>query len=247
MSFLAPDFFGNPVTGNFWGAIQYQEATGYFSAIALILALTVIFSRKKDWKKVLFSSLFALSLILAFDNPISRLIYQFGLPLLSTGYASRWLIVTAFSGAFLAAMALEELNRKKIALFLLFGVGILVVVGFLVWAAIIPLKFALIPVAIRNLILPLVFMEAALFIVLFIKNRAWATWLLLALIVIDLGRDRAHRLVAPEGQEQLHIRVLVERELLRVEHRFAVHPQGWNPVGVFAVQSVGKIQKLFEL
>ena len=188
ISFLAPDFFGNPVTGNFWGAIQYQEATGYFSAIALILALTVIFSRKKDWKKILFSSLFALSLILAFDNPISRLIYQFGLPLLSTGYASRWLIVTAFSGAFLSAMALEELNRKKIALFLLFGVGTLVVVGFLIWAAIIPLKFALIPVAIRNLILPLVFMEAALFIVLFIKNRAWATWLLLALIVIDLGR-----------------------------------------------------------
>jgi len=188
ITFLAPDFFGNPVTGNFWGAIQYQEATGYFSVVAFVLALAALFSRKKDWRTRLFSVLFVVSLVLAFDNPLSRLIYQFGLPLLSTGYASRWLIVTAFSGAFLAVKAFEELDSKKIALFLSASLLVLLTVGALVWSAVIPLNFAFIPVVIRNLILPLVFIEAALFIVLFIKNRVWATWLLLALIAIDLGR-----------------------------------------------------------
>jgi hypothetical protein len=188
ITFLAPDFFGNPVTGNFWGAIQYQEATGYFSVVALALALVAFFSKRKDWRINLFSALFAISLILAFDNPVSRLIYQFKVPLLSTGYASRWFLVTAFSGAFLSAVALERFERKKILVYLLAAVGALTLAGTLVWGAIIPVKFAYIPVALRNLILPLILADMGILILLITKNEKWAKWLLLGLVAFDLGR-----------------------------------------------------------
>ena len=188
ITLFAPDFFGNPVTGNFWGFLQYQEATGYFSGTALILALTTFFSKKRDWRINLFSALFAISLVLAFDNSLSRLIYQANLPLLSTGYASRWLLMTAFSGAILSAIALDRLNRKKLILFLLIATGALTAIYFLLWAAIIPLKIELLPVALRNLVLPLVLLESSLFISLLVRNKVLAAWLLLGLVAFDLGR-----------------------------------------------------------
>lgn len=188
ISLMAPDFFGNPVTGNYWGAIQYQEATGYFSAIALGLATAAIFIKKKDWRLNLFAGLFISSIILAFDNPISRLIYQLKLPLLSTGYASRWLVITAFSGAFLSAFALERINLKKLGLTFLGFLGVLVIVFGLIWKDLIPISAIHAQVVQRNLILPIALLVAGTLVAFFIKNRKWASWLLLILVAFDLGR-----------------------------------------------------------
>ncbi|MCX6705476.1 MAG: YfhO family protein [Candidatus Woesebacteria bacterium] len=188
LSFLAPDFFGNPATGNYWGAIQYQEATGYFSAIALALAILGIFFKKRSWRLNLFSALFIGSIVLAFNNPISRLIYQLKIPLLSTGYASRWLIITAFSGAFLAATAIERLNRKNLALILSLMLGILVLIYGVIWKAVIPTDPTLIPIITRNLLLPIALLFAGITVCIIIKNKNWAKWLLLALVAFDLGR-----------------------------------------------------------
>ena len=188
ISFLAPDFFGNPVTGNYWGVIQYQEVTGYFSVIAFALVTLGIFSKKRDWRINLFSALFIGSIVLAFNNPISRLIYQLKVPLLSTGYASRWLIITAFSGAFLSAITIEKLNQKKLIFILGVLLGILALVYGLVWKAIIPIKPDLIPVASRNLLLPIALLVAGIYICIFIRNKNWAKLLLLILVTFDLGR-----------------------------------------------------------
>jgi hypothetical protein len=188
ISFLAPDFFGNPATGNYWGVMQYQEATGYFSAIALALALVAFFSRKRDWRINLFSALFAGSLVLAFNNPIGRLIYQLKVPLLATGYASRWFLVTAFSGAFLAAVAFEKFERKAILASLLASFGVLAIAVALIWGGIIPVKFDYIPVALRNLVLPLCLLAGGIFVSIVVKNKNWAKWLLLGLVALDLGR-----------------------------------------------------------
>lgn len=187
-SLLAPDFFGNPVTGNYWGVIQYQEVTGYFSTIALILSILAIFSKKRNWRINLFAVLFIGSLILAFDNPISRLIYQFKLPLLSTGYASRWLVVTAFSGAFLGAIGLENINFKKFT-FLVGGFLSLLILTYLsIWKGIIPVNASYIPVITRNLILPIGILGVTILLSLFIKNKKIAGWILLGLVAFDLGR-----------------------------------------------------------
>ena len=188
VSFLAPDFFGNPATGNYWGAIQYQEATGYFSIIAFALVILGVFFKKRDWKLNLFSALFVSSIILAFDNPISRLIYQLKVPLLSTGYASRWLIITAFSGAFLSAITIEKLNQKRLIFILGILLGILALVYGLIWKSAIPIKPAFALVASRNLLLPIGLLVAGISICIFIRNREWAKWFLLILIAFDLGR-----------------------------------------------------------
>ena len=188
VSFLAPDFFGNPVTGNYWGAIQYQEATGYFSLIALALVFVGFLSKKRDWRLNLFSGLFIGSIILAFDNPIGRLVYQFKIPLLSTGYASRWLIITAFSGAFLAAIAIEKFNQKKLTIILCSLLGMLVLIYGLIWKAVIPIDPANATVALRNLLLPIALLVASTTICLFVRNKNWVKWLLLILMALDLGR-----------------------------------------------------------
>lgn len=188
VSFLAPDFFGNPVTGNYWGVIQYQEVTGYFSIIALALALVSFFFKKRDWRLNLFSGLFIGSIVLAYDNPIGRLIYQLKVPLLSTGYASRWLVVAAFSGAFLSAIAIERFNRKKLTLTLCGFLGLLVLIYGLIWKAVIPVNPETISVILRNLILPVVLLATGIIICVFIKNPKWEKLLLLVLVAFDLGR-----------------------------------------------------------
>ncbi len=188
ISFLAPDFFGNPATQNYWGVIQYQEVTGYFSVIALALALAGLFTKKRNWMLNLFSGLFIGSILLAFDNPIGRLIYQLKVPLLATGYASRWLIITAFSGAFLAATAIERFNQKKLAVILCSLLDILILIYGLIWKGVIPVNLNYILVALRNLLLPIALLAGGVTICIFIRNKNWAKWLLLILIVFDLGR-----------------------------------------------------------
>lgn len=188
ISLLAPDFFGNPVTGNYWGAILYQEATGYFSIIAFALAVVAMFFKKKDWRLNLFSGLFIGSLLLAFDNPLSRLIYQLKIPLLSTGYAARWLIITSFSGAFLASTAAEKLNQKKLRLILLIFLGVLILTYGLIWKGVLPVDPSYLSVISRNLVLPAVLLIAAIGVSIIIKNKVLLKWLLLILIVLDLGR-----------------------------------------------------------
>jgi len=113
VTFLIPDFFGNPATNNFWGYMGYQETSGYFGVVALILVILAIRETDKKFVHKFFIVTFFVSLILAFDNPLSRLIYVFNLPGIATGYASRWLLVTTFSAAVLAALGIDGTEFKR--------------------------------------------------------------------------------------------------------------------------------------
>src|SRR3989344_552848 len=46
IQFVAPDFFGNPTTLNYWGVWNYGEFVGYVGITPLILALFAMFFRK---------------------------------------------------------------------------------------------------------------------------------------------------------------------------------------------------------
>jgi len=113
ITLIAPDFFGHPSTQNFWGFMQYQETYGYFSLVALVLIVSLLLVKKKKPLLKFFFSLFFLSLILAYRNPLSLLVYQFKIPALSTGYASRWYLITSFSAAVLAAFSLDHFRQSK--------------------------------------------------------------------------------------------------------------------------------------
>lgn len=177
VTLLAPDYFGNPVTNNFFGFMQYQETSGYFSLIALVLCLTGLFA-KHSWRTKLFYFLFFGSLILAFDNPLSQAVYKYHLPLISTGYASRWLMVTTFTAAVLAAVSLEHIKTKT---YLIFSV-------FFALLCIYLYKIAISPISTRNLLLPIALIFAATGVTVFAKFKNIFATLMLLLICFDLLR-----------------------------------------------------------
>lgn len=113
ITFLIPDYFGNPATNNFYGFMGYQETSGYFGVIAMIIVLSIILKKKKGWHELFFSYTLIVSFLLSIENPISKLIYQLNVPGVATGYASRWLMVTGFSAAVLTAFGLSQTNFKK--------------------------------------------------------------------------------------------------------------------------------------
>lgn len=169
VTFLAPDFFGSPVTGNFWGTL-YHEQSGYFSIIALPLIIAALI-KKRDFITIFFGFIFILSLILIFDSIIGKTVYLFKIPLISTSYASRMLFVTDFSAAVLAAkgFGLIQTNPKiiqRVTVYIL--CGIIGIAGGIIISLLIPgtetlkskylisLKNLVLPITLLILLLPLI-------------------------------------------------------------------------------------------
>jgi len=110
VQFVAPDFFGNPATLNYWGAFNYTEFIGYVGMIPLAFALTALFtsSGKKSFQEKFFICALVLSLIFALSNPLSRIPFQLNLPLISTAQPSRLMMIVDLCLALLAAFGLDR-------------------------------------------------------------------------------------------------------------------------------------------
>ena len=128
IQFLAPDFFGNPATLNYYGIWNYGEFIGYIGIFPLIMAFFALFFRR-DKKTLFFGTAFFLSLIFALPNFIAKLPFIFNLPFISTAQPTRLLFITDFALCVLAALGLdyfiENKNKKQViyvlsAIFLLF-------------------------------------------------------------------------------------------------------------------------------
>jgi hypothetical protein len=190
VTFLAPDFFGNPATNNFWGFMGYQETSGYFGVISVIIVLGVLISRRKSFFEWFFSISFLLSLLLAVDNPISRLIYGLNVPGLATGYASRWLLVTTFSAAILVAYGFDRIQTKKLSRLpglLIFGLllGISLFVFISIRSSQTDVEYIRnFQITWRNLYLPVALVTLFLVISRFFDKRKFL-WLIAVLIVFD--------------------------------------------------------------
>ena len=55
--FLAPDFYGNPSTGNFWGWGAYNESASYVGVAGFLLAMIAFFGFRGDKVLTFFKSL----------------------------------------------------------------------------------------------------------------------------------------------------------------------------------------------
>lgn len=113
LKFFVADFFGNPVTANYWGFLNYFETSGFVGSLTLPLLLFAIIFLKKNRISNFFLFLLASSLILSFDNPVSRFAYSFKMPFLTQSYASRMLFVATFAISVLAAYAVNEIRRLE--------------------------------------------------------------------------------------------------------------------------------------
>lgn len=191
IQFIAPDFFGNPTTLNYWGVWNYGELVGYVGVIPLLLALFALFFRR-DKKTLFFGTLFFVSLLFSLPTPLAKLPFILKIPFLSTAQPTRLLFVTDFSLAILAAFGLDHFiraDKKKIVYPLTF----LMIIFMGLWMFVLLNKNTVLLenllVAKRNLIFPsIIFFISFLLIVgaLFLKNKKYSHLFVGVLIVITV-------------------------------------------------------------
>lgn len=115
IKFYIADFFGHPVTRNYWGFLNYSETSGFIGTLTLSLVIFSLLYLRKDIKTKFFLFLLLISLFFSFDNPFSKIFYQFKIPLLTSSYASRVLFITSFSISILSSLSLDKIiNGKKL-------------------------------------------------------------------------------------------------------------------------------------
>lgn len=114
LKFIVADFFGNPVTRNYWGFLNYSETSSFIGILTIPLLLFSYMYLKRNRISLFFLVLFPVSLLLTFDNYISYSIYQLRIPLLTSSYASRMLFITSFSAAILCGFAIDQIIKDRL-------------------------------------------------------------------------------------------------------------------------------------
>lgn len=110
ITIFAPDYFGNPATGNFWGAGNYTNSVGYTGIISMVLATFAFLEIKKKEVKLFFLLAF-FSIIFALPTPISTALHSGGL--LGATNVTRLLVFLNLAIAALAAFGLDSLNKLR--------------------------------------------------------------------------------------------------------------------------------------
>ncbi|KKQ83492.1 MAG: putative membrane protein [Candidatus Woesebacteria bacterium GW2011_GWA1_38_8] len=183
LTFIAPDFFGNPVTRNDWFG-HYAEWAGFIGVIPLMLALFSI--RKKLAEGWFFVILAAVTLLFALPTPLNNLLYALKIPVLSGSAASRIIILTSFSLATIAGYGVDALKDKKNSfLFSLASISFVAVI----WIVLLfgkPLPVDTLAIARHNFILPSVLVVLAS--AAFVLRKKFVIYILIALAAADVLR-----------------------------------------------------------
>jgi len=192
VQFLAPDFFGNPATLNYWGVWNYAEFVGYIGIGGLILSFFAIVARHD--KKTLFFTLSAItSLIFSLPTLFAKLPYIFNFPFLSSAQPTRLLFVVCFSLSVLSALGLDYLlSSKKIKNRLIFTIGFLSAAFIFIWYFVIfkngfNILDTNILTAKRNFILPTVifiFSSSLLLTLGFFKNTLFRKVVIISFLIL---------------------------------------------------------------
>lgn len=114
ITFLAPDYFGNPATHNYYGTSFYHEKVIWFTIPGLFFALLAgVTARKRDVVSLFFLVAGIIFLSLAFSLPTSWfLLYQLHLPFISEMTPSRIVYVSSFCFSVLSAIGIDHFLKK---------------------------------------------------------------------------------------------------------------------------------------
>jgi len=201
INLLAPDFFGNPVTMNFWGFFNYHETIFYSGLLTgLSIVFTVFIWKKLSGDTRFFWGLAIVALLFGFDTVLGRAIYLYKVPGISTSDAGRIASMFVFGASISLAAFIENakfLDTKKI-----FGV---VAISVVIFATIIFLAFNL-PVgwmngvseatifasrsktAVRNLMLPGGLLTINLLLLILFRKKKYFPSLIFLVLVFDIFR-----------------------------------------------------------
>lgn len=191
VQFVAPDFFGNPTTLNYWGQWNYGEFVGYIGILPLVFAFIAAFSPPfKKYRFWIWASVIAL--LFAFSTPIAYIPFILKVPVLSSLQPTRLLFVVDFSLAVLAAFGcqtvLEGSKKGRLVLVIaLIGMILAILLGVSIVGSL--------EVSTRNLVLPtVVFFVGATLVIIYqhVKHvtmfRNIVTWSFVGLVAVDLLR-----------------------------------------------------------
>lgn len=112
--FIAPDFFGNPTTLNYWGVWNYGEFVGYIGLLPFLFACFAVITRR-DKKTFFFTTALITAFLFAFPTFFGKLPYVLKIPFISTSQPTRLVAIICFSLAVLSALGLDfYLKNEKI-------------------------------------------------------------------------------------------------------------------------------------
>jgi hypothetical protein len=187
VTFLAPDFYGNPVTRNDWFG-HYAEWNAYLGLIPLMLAGFSLSLIKKNKHVIYFFVFSIIAILFSFQSPIVDFLVALKIPVISTSALSRIIVLFSFSFAVLAGFGLDKLiddirSRKIKTIFIWL---ILFIVLFILLWLIVAFKLFMpidkIVVARQNLIFPTVLLFALLTLI----TTAFLTLKLKKSVIINL-------------------------------------------------------------
>lgn len=115
ITYLAPDFFGHPATGNFFrpGAAQYYEGIMFAGVAALIFAVYAISKNWKDRFVLFLTGIGIVSILTTLDSLGARMFLKLPIPFLSTSIPNRILFISAFCIAILAALGFNAWQKSS--------------------------------------------------------------------------------------------------------------------------------------
>lgn len=194
---IAPDFFGNPTTSNYWGIWNYGEFVSFVGIVPMFMAIHALFKRNKE--TFFFIILSGISLLFALQNPISKIPYLLNLPFLSTMQPSRIIFLVDFSIVILAAFGFDYLLKEKKIKNVLFSA--LVIISAVSVITLIPLVnkgiFPIVngtsaaTISLRNMAIPLFTSTFLLLIILakkFFHQKLYLVTIVFALSAFELFR-----------------------------------------------------------
>jgi uncharacterized membrane protein YfhO len=189
LQFVAPDFFGNPSTLNYWGVWNYGEFIGYIGILPLLLAIFAIVTRRDRLTKF-FTVCAGIVFLFLLPTPLAKLPYQFHLPVISSLQPTRLMVLIDMCLVILAGLGLDAYckNPNKKILFGIAFIGI-IIAGLWLYVTSVPGM----SVSRRNLILPSVLWAASsiLLLLAFVFKKRWHIlfmFLIISVTVFDLFR-----------------------------------------------------------
>ncbi len=117
LTFILPDFFGNPIKGNYWGDGYYWEYCCFVGILPLIFCLFSLFCFNKNRNFLFYFFLLIISLLfsLGFNLPFYRLLQNIIPGLKFFRAPTRFLFLATFAISILSGMGVDDLlnGRKK--------------------------------------------------------------------------------------------------------------------------------------
>lgn len=129
---MVADFFGNPATGSYFLKDTYVDKAPSVGVVGFIFVILFLLLKKHTWHTRFFTLAAGATILLTVNNPLSRLLYRYPIPVLSTGTPTRILFIFAFSSAMLAGFGIELYTyRKKLFMKILSFLSVILIV---LWA-----------------------------------------------------------------------------------------------------------------